>query len=64
MLQKLDKSFATVRDPLKIVSEWRNIVSFEAVKSIQEECGEVLKKLGYKLFASEKELKDLSVISY
>lgn len=64
MLNSSNRPFGTVRDPFKIVDQWRDLLPYETVKSIQEECGDVMKKLGYVLMESEEDMKDLSVASY
>ncbi|XP_053126358.1 carbohydrate sulfotransferase 6-like [Hemicordylus capensis] len=51
----------TSRDAVNVSQAWRNILSFQKVKKVQEVCKGALNILGYQLVDSEKQQKDLSL---
>ncbi|XP_027680664.2 carbohydrate sulfotransferase 5 isoform X1 [Chelonia mydas] len=51
----------TSRDAVNVSQAWRNILSFQKIKKVQEVCKGAINMLGYKLLDSEKEQKDLSL---
>ncbi|KAM4602322.1 carbohydrate sulfotransferase 5-like [Discoglossus pictus] len=51
----------TSRDAINVSQAWRNILSFEKIKKIQEVCKGAMDLLGYQFIDSEKEQKDLSM---
>jgi len=42
---------------------WRNQLSWDIVQKVDKECSSVINLLGYKLFSTENQLKDLSIPS-
>ncbi|XP_076801917.1 carbohydrate sulfotransferase 1-like [Clavelina lepadiformis] len=54
----------TNRDSMAVLSRWRESLSFEKVKAVQEICKEVMPKLGYRLFNSENELRNISKLHF
>ncbi|XP_042294366.1 carbohydrate sulfotransferase 5-like [Sceloporus undulatus] len=51
----------TSRDAVNVSQAWRNVLSFQKVKRVQEVCKGALNILGYQSVDSEKEQKDLSI---
>ncbi|XP_065496921.1 carbohydrate sulfotransferase 5-like [Caloenas nicobarica] len=51
----------TSRDAVSVSQAWRNILSFQKIKKIQEVCKGAINMLGYQLVDSEKEQRDLSL---
>ncbi|XP_075774350.1 carbohydrate sulfotransferase 5 isoform X2 [Pelodiscus sinensis] len=51
----------TSRDAVNVSQAWRNILSFQKIKKVQEVCRGAINMLGYKLLDSEREQKDLSL---
>ncbi|XP_043937698.1 carbohydrate sulfotransferase 5-like [Protopterus annectens] len=51
----------TSRNAVDVAQAWRNTLTFEKVREIQNVCRGAMKMLGYRLVESEKEQTDLSV---
>ncbi|XP_040982122.1 carbohydrate sulfotransferase 5-like isoform X7 [Aquila chrysaetos chrysaetos] len=51
----------TSRDAVSVSQAWRNVLSFQKIKKIQEVCKGAINMLGYQLVDSEKEQRDLSL---
>ncbi|XP_029466486.1 carbohydrate sulfotransferase 5-like [Rhinatrema bivittatum] len=51
----------TSRDAINVSEAWRNVLSFQKIKKIQEVCKGAMNLLGYQLIQTEKEHKDLSL---
>ncbi|OXB65119.1 hypothetical protein ASZ78_008402 [Callipepla squamata] len=51
----------TSRDAVNVSQAWRNVLSFQKIKKIQEVCKGAINMLGYQLVDSEKEQRDLSL---
>nr|XP_033799134.1 carbohydrate sulfotransferase 5-like [Geotrypetes seraphini] len=51
----------TSRDAINVSQAWRNNLSFQKIRKIQEVCKGAMKMLGYRLIETEKEQKDLSL---
>ncbi|XP_044283804.1 carbohydrate sulfotransferase 6-like [Varanus komodoensis] len=59
--RKKEAFLITSRDAVNVSQAWRNVLSFQKVKRVQEVCKGALNILGYQLVESEKEQKDLSI---
>ncbi|XP_052542316.1 carbohydrate sulfotransferase 6-like isoform X1 [Tympanuchus pallidicinctus] len=51
----------TSRDAVNVSQAWRNVLSFQKIKKIQDVCKGAINMLGYQLVDSEKEQRDLSL---
>ncbi|XP_075440052.1 carbohydrate sulfotransferase 5-like isoform X2 [Ascaphus truei] len=51
----------TSRNAVNVSQAWRNVLSFQKIKKIQDVCKGAMNMLGYQLTDSEKEQKDLSM---
>lgn len=51
----------TSRDAVNVSQAWRNVLSFQKIKKIQEVCKGAINMLGYQLVDSEREQRDLSL---
>ena len=56
--------FSTTRNAKSVTSAWRQHISLEGARIIEETCKSSFDVLGYKGFSSEEELKNLSVPSH
>ena len=52
------------RNVMSVLNTWRAESSFEDVLTMQRNCEWVLDKLGYKIFRTEKELRDLDELHF
>ncbi|KAK7074684.1 hypothetical protein SK128_025250 [Halocaridina rubra] len=57
-------AFDTSRDTVKHTFSWRDTMSFASVKTIQDACPDVLRSLGLRSFASEKDLKNMTISAW
>ena len=53
--------FNTKRDSRKNLQKWRGQLSWKSVKSIQEDCSDMMRIFGYLPFKNEKDYRDLSI---
>ena len=52
------------RNPMSVLNHWRKNLPFEQVELIQKLCHPALKKLGYEIYDSEEELRNLKKLHF